>query len=168
VHNWTAYVITPNKYFSAEILQSTVIESVIDSIDDPRGTPDKSRSKSLLDLPIESHIESLQESLLDRSDYLEKRMISVTDGETLFEWRVDLKLLQEIIIYSRRLSDEKLGEIFARGEACLSNRLLMAMAENRLGIKFSYRRASEISKSLVNVGVTEDNGKSRTYGRTVL
>lgn len=168
IHNWTGYVLTPNKYFTAEILQGLVIEGVIDAIDDPLGSPDGSRRGSLLDLPLESHVAALQETLLECRDYLEKREVSGVDGERVFEWRVDLKKVQDLIIQSRRKSDILLSIKFVEGEETMSNRLLREKILLRLGVKMSFRRVSDINKDLVKLECLENNGKVRTYGRDVL
>lgn len=168
VHNWTAHVITPNKYFTAEILQRIVIEAVVDAIDDPHGPPDGSRRGSLLDLPLESHVATLQASLCDRKDYLAKREVFGPDGVTLYEWRVDLKKLQACIIESRNYSDFELGKNFVSGENMMSNRLLQKKIRYTLGVKFSLRRVSDINRDLVNHECLGNNGGVKMYGRDVL
>lgn len=168
VHNWTAHVLTPNPYFTAPILQQLIIEAIVDSIDDPQGTPDGSRRGSVIDLPLKTHVDTLQETLQGSKDYLEKREVSGVDQVRLFEWRIDLKKLQRIVIACRRSADLSLSRNFLEGETCISTRLLRAKMLNQVGVNISLKRSSEIISMMVEAGWVENNGNVRTYGRDVL
>ena len=167
-NNWRAYVLTQNKYFTKKRLQYLVIHAVRQAIDKPIGTPDGARQRSLLDVPIESHCGALLDALKDRCDYLEKQTICDLEIGEKYEWRVDVKKIQEIIILARQQEDLALGKELLRGEIFMSDNLLQKKIYHTLGVCFSARRVREITRLLTEQGYLKCNGYLRTHGREVV
>lgn len=166
-HHLTVYIITENKYFSQEILQGLIIEAITDALITPQGTPDGTRQRSLFDTPPEAHLDALRGALLDRCDYLQKREILTAAGDR-YEWRVDCKMLQEMIATIRTEQDAKLALSVIQGDLFISNRLLYKKILRYQGRAFSERRIRALMSELEEQEAIRGNGKLRTYGRNVL
>jgi hypothetical protein len=166
-HNLIAYILTDNKYFTERICKGLIAEALIDSLDAPLAAPDGPRQRSLLDAPIDTHIGALQAALSDRNDYLAFRLISTVAGER-YEWRVDMRRLQEMIADVRRQCDAELCKELIRGDLFISDRLLTKKLLRSVGVAFSDRRIRDVMRSLELQGVIRGNGHLRTMGRDVL
>jgi hypothetical protein len=167
-NNWKAYILTQNKYFTSEKLKTLVLQAVERSFDEPIGAPDGARNRSLLDLPLETHCEALLDALRDRCDYLEKRVFSDDEIGEKYEWRVDMKTVQDILIETRKTLDLKLGQTLIQGEVFMSDNLLYKKIYHTVGVCFSARRVREITRGLTERGYLKNNGNLRTHGREVV
>lgn len=166
-HNWTCYVITENKYFTEGLLKDLLIEALIDALDSPLDAPDGPRQRSLLDAPIDTHIDALQAALRERSEYLSFRTISTSAGER-YEWRIDLRTLQTIVSEVRQAQDVELCKRLIRGDIFISDRLLEKKILHTIGVAFSDRRIRDVMHTLEMQGIIKGNGHLRTHGREVL
>ena len=159
---------TQNKYFTQERLQYLVIHAVRQAIDEPLGVPDGARRGSLLDLPIEEHCGALLGTLHDRCEYIEKRVFCDEERGERYEWRVDIKKIQDLIIAIRRQKDLDLGKEMIQGEVFMSDHLMHKKIYHTFGVYFSARRVREITRGLTDLGYLKNNGALRTHGREVM
>lgn len=166
-HNWICYLVTDNKYFTEPICKGLVSEALIDALDAPLAAPDGPRQRSVLDAPIDTHLAALLATLHDRSDYVSFRLISTVAGER-YEWRIDMRRLQEMIAEVRRQCDTELCKELIRGDLFVSDRLLTKKLLRSVGVAFSDRRIRDVMRSLEMQGVIRGNGHLRTMGRDVL
>jgi hypothetical protein len=167
-NNWRGYVLTQNKYFTSEKLKYLVIHAVRQAIDEPIGVPDGARKRSLLDLPIETHCDALLDALKDRCDYIEKQTFINQETGERYEWRVNVKKIQDLIIEIRRVKDFELGKELIKGEIFMSDNLLYKKIYHTIGVCFSARRVREITRLLTEQGYLKNNGHLRTHGREVV
>jgi hypothetical protein len=166
-HNWICYVSTSNKYFTREILTELIIDAMVNALDAPLAAPDGPRQRSLLDAPMDTHIDAVGVTLSAHRDYLTKQTISTPAGER-YEYRIDLKALRRLIIATRRAQDVEVSKTLLQGEVYMSDRLLEKRFLRFTGIAISNRRAREIMQALVDQGLLKNNGNLRTAGREVL
>ena len=166
-HGMTVYVETANRFFTLAILQTIVVTAIMDALDAPLSAPDGPRQRSLLDAPIDTHLDAVQGALREHCNYIQKHTILGPDGER-YEWRVDLRQVQQIIIETRRSQDVEMAKTLLQGELFMSDRLLEHHILHRVGVCFSNRRIREITKILVEEGILKNNGNLRTHGREVL
>lgn len=167
-NNWRGYVLTQNKYFTSEKLKYLVIHAVRQAIDAPIGVPDGARRRSLLDVPLETHCDALLDALLDRCDYLEKRVFCDAEIGEKYEWRVNVKMIQDLLIETRKVQDLELGKQLLQGEVFMSDNLMSKKLYHTIGVCFSARRVREITRALTELGYLKNNGKLRTHGREVV
>jgi len=168
-HGWTAYVETRNPFFTQKILTEIVITAITEALDAPLDAPDGPRRRSVLDAPIDTHIDAVQGALSERYEYLQKQTISTEHGER-YEWQIDLRSVQRILIETRQTQDVEISKkiIAEHGKFFVSDRLLEKQILHRIGVCFSNRRVREITKALVDEGVLKNNGHLRTHGREVV
>jgi hypothetical protein len=166
-HNWTLYLVTDNKYFSQTLLKDLIIEAMTDALDMPLNAPDGVRQRSLLDAPIDTHLDALQAALRERTDYVSFRTISTINGER-FEWRVDLRMIQAIVSEVRKAQDVELCKHLIQGDLFVSSRLLEKKILHSVGVAFSDRRLRDALALMEAQGLIKGNGHLRTHGREVL
>jgi len=166
-HRWTLYVIPPNAYCTWPILHEFVIEAVLRSCESPLGSPQGPEARSLFESPPEPHLDALRGALADRSDYAEIHHISTGRGERL-EYRINLRMIQDIMIAVRREQDILIAVKLMQGELFMSERLLNLKLRRRYGREISMRRCKQIMNDLVAMGLCKNNGNLRTAGREVL
>lgn len=145
-----------------------VIHAVRQAIDEPIGKPDGARKRSLIDVPIETHCDALLDALKDRGDYIEKQTFIDQETGERYEWRVDVKKIQDLIIAIRREKDLELGKELIKGEIFMSDNLMHKKIYHTIGICFSARRVREITRGLTEQGYLKNNGYLRTHGREVV
>jgi hypothetical protein len=85
-----------------------------------------------------------------------------------YEWRVDIKKIQNLIIEIRRTKDIDLGKEMIQGEIFMSDNLLHKKIYHAIGVCFSARRVREITRGLTEQGFLRNNGNLRTHGREVM
>lgn len=168
-HGWTAYVETVNRFFTQAILQELIISALTKSLDAPLNAPDGPRSRSIIDAQIDTHIDAVQGALRERCEYIKKQTISTELGER-YEWKIDLRILQRILIETRLTQDVVMSKKIIRdnGPFPVSDRLLEKHILHRIGVCFSNRRIREITKVLIDQGILKNNGNLRTHGREVI
>ncbi|MGD9125739.1 MAG: hypothetical protein PVH19_00035 [Planctomycetia bacterium] len=166
-HNWTLYVVPPNAFFSWPLMQRYLIEALIQALEAPRGAPDGPQQRSLFESPPEPHCDALRGALAERSDYAEIHHIQTGRGERL-EYRINLRLIQEIVIQVRREQDTLIAVKLLQGEIFMSERLLNLKLRRLYGREFSTRRCRQIMHDLVTMGLCKNNGNLRTAGREVM
>lgn len=167
VHNWRYHVIPSNPYFTQSLLQGLVTEAVIESLESPVGTLNSSQRRSLFVAPPVAHIEALKEVMRDRTDYIEKATIMTGVGERV-EYKIDLQVIQHLVIEIRRAQDVLMAIQILPGEIWVSDRGLEERIYRMYGRRFSNRRCRDILHTLEEQGVIKNNGKLRTFGREVL
>ena len=167
-NNWRGYVLTQNKYFTSERLKYLVIHAVRQAIDEPIGVPDGARKRSLLDVPLETHCDALLDALKDRCEYLEKQTFCDEETGERYEWRVDVKMIQDLLIAARKVQDFELGKQLLQGEVFMSDNLMSKKLYHTIGVCFSARRVREITRLLTEQGYLKNNGHLRTHGREVV
>lgn len=166
-HNWRYHVIPPNKYFSTSLLQELVTEALIESLESPVDPLNSAQHRSLFVAPPVAHVEALQKAMLDRTDYIEKGAILTGVGERI-EYRIDLQIIQYLVIEIRREQDVEMALQILPGEIWVSDRGLEERIYRMYGRRFSNRRCRDILHALEEQGVIKNNGKLRTFGREVL
>lgn len=168
IRNWSLVVISYDESFSQGELQDIIIECILACIDAPHGAPDRARQRALLDAPLSAHCEALENALLVRRDYIQKRGVKSTEGITGEEFNVNLKRVNEIIVEVRTRKDVDLVAEIIEGDKTISYRSLQDKLKYRLGVYFSNPRIAAVMKGLDKRGKTERNGKLRTYGRDII
>jgi hypothetical protein len=148
-------------------VQEYLIEAVIQSCDAPLDAPDGPRQRSLFDAPPEAHCDALREALAERSDYAEIHHISTEIGERI-EYRIKLRMIQDIVIRVRREQDVLIAVKLMQGEIFFSDRLLNLKMRKLYGREFSNRRCRQIMNDLVDMGYCKNNGHLRSAGREVI
>ena len=166
-HNYNAFITSTNRYFSTEKLKGLVWEAIEKSLDNPYNPPKNARLRSLIDAPIDTHMDALQDALLERETYIEKQSISGGGGEAIV-YRVDLKMLERIVIDVRQEQDVELALHLIAGEIFMSDRFLEKKILNTVGVAFSNRRCRLIMHALEEIGAVKKNGNLRTAGREVM
>jgi len=168
IRNWCLFVLSYDEDFTQGELQDIVIECVLASIDAPQGAPDGARRGALIDAPLEAHCGALEDTLLVRKDYLEKRGVGSVDGIHGEEFVVNLRKLNQIIIETRVRKDIDLVTKLIEGDKTISYRGLQDKLRYRLGVYFSARRIKRIMENLDKRGKTERNGGLRSHGRDII
>lgn len=166
-HHFIIYVITANKYFTAEILTGIIIEAITDALITPQGTPDGPRLRSLFESPPEPHLDALKNALREHGEICHKRTIQTGAGDR-FEWQIDCMAIQRIIADVRKTEDSKLAHDLIAGDLFTSHRLLQKKIYRYYGRAFSDKRIREVMLMLESQGVIRGNGHVRTHGRNVL
>jgi len=168
IRNWSLFVLSYDENFTQGELQDIIIECILASIDAPQGAPDGARRGALIDAPLDAHCDALENALLVRRDYMEKRGVESADGITGEEFIVNLRKLNQIIIETRVRKDIDLVTELIEGDKTISYRGLHDKLRYRLGVYFSDRRVRRIMKNLDKRGKTAPNGSLRTYGRDII
>jgi len=168
IRNWYLFVLSYDEDFTQGELQDIIIECILASIDAPQGAPDGARRGALIDAPLAAHCDALEDTLLVRKDYLEKRKVESSDGVTGEEFIVNLRKLNQIVVEVRQRKDLDLVTELIEGDKTISYRGLHDKLKYRLGVYFSVQRIRRIMKNLDKRGKTAPNGHLRTYGRDVI
>lgn len=163
-HNWIAHVITGNMYFTLSLVQGMVIEALLESL---MCAPDGSPYYSLTNPPLETHLEALRRALLGSQAYLDKGTVFTGAGERI-DYRIDLRLLQHLVIQIRKEQDVALAAKLLPGEIFMSDRLLCKKIHHTIGVNFPLKRCQDIMHMLADLGYVENNGNIRYCGREVL
>lgn len=166
-HNWTLYIVPPHKFCTWPIVQNYLIQAIVRSCESPLGSPSGPEERSLFEAPPEPHLEALRGALSDRSDYAEIHHIQTGRGERI-EYRIKLRMIQEIMIQVRREQDVMIAVKLMHGELFMSERLLNMKLRRLYGREFSLRRCKQIMDDLLTMGACKNNGHLRTAGREVL
>jgi hypothetical protein len=166
-HHFIVYVVTANKYFTAELLIGILIEAITDALIAPQGTPDGPRQRSLFDAPPAPHLDALKIALQEHGGYLQTRTIQTGAGERI-EWQIDCQQVQQVIAEVRKVEDAKLAQRLIAGDLFISNRLLAKKFYRYHGRALSEKRIRDIMLTLEMQGIIRGNGHLRTYGRDIL
>jgi hypothetical protein len=165
-HHFIIYVITDNKYFTADILTGIIIEAITDALRTPQGAPDGPQQRSLFDAPPASHLAALQNALRGHGELCQKRTIQTGAGDR-FEWQIDCLVIQRVIADVRKAEDSKMAHMMIAGDLFTSYRLLQKKIYCYYGLAFSDKRIRDIMLTLEMQGIIHGNGHLRTYGRDI-
>jgi hypothetical protein len=152
-HGWTGYIETVNRFLSLEKLNEIICRALVTALDAPCDAPDGPRQRSLLDAPIDAHVDAVQDALREPQKYLRKWVILTSHGER-YQWQVDLRVIQSILITVRRDQDVLMVKkiISENGGFPISQQLLGKLILHRVGVCFSNRRVRQVATIIKNNG----------------
>jgi hypothetical protein len=166
-HHFIVYLITDNKYFTAEILQNIISEALQDALCAPQDPPSRAPCRDLFPTPPRAHLDALHRALCGRDDYLKKRTILTGAGEK-FEWQVDCQVIRRIVADVRLAEDVLIALQMIGGDLFVSERLLKQKFWHTHGRALSDHRLREILYALEDAQFVKGNGHTKTYGRDIL
>lgn len=153
-----------------DFLQELICRAVIDTFETPLGTPDGTEERSLIEGLLDTHQETLCETLYDLNTYLTKiTKHAPRAGEKIrHEYQIDLREIMRIVKEVRLNEDLSLIWDLIRNDYFVSIRLLEKKIFINTGKAFSKRRISEALTELERQNLVKSNGHLRTYGREVI
>lgn len=172
-HNGIIHLYSPDPWLPFSDLQDLVWHALEQSLDEPLAAPTGPRERSLIDAPIDTHMDALKDALMTSTAYLKRMRADHLDfdngeEERLYEYQIDLSVVQRIVIRTREEQDTKLAEQLIKGEPFISDRLLESKIRHTIGVAFSQRRIRAIMHRLIQEKKIKNNGRLHSRGREVL
>jgi hypothetical protein len=168
-HHYVVYLFsqTPVKL---DFLQAVIADTVIRSCCDPIGALTETEKQSVLKTPPATHLETLSETLLGEKTYLSftRQPPGEGGGEVRYEYRVNLRKLQQLIQAVRLQEDVKLIRRLIQGDYYTSLRLLAHKVYFNTGRVFSRKRLETAVLYLETQGILTRDDQVRTEGRRIV
>ena len=139
-------------------------------LDTLRGTPPETPSETPHETPLSTLLDTLRETLVSSDTYLTKHKHDAVGErqETLWEYQIDLNVIQGIITNVWLYADMCQAWSLIRDDDFVSVRVLQAKLLMATGKPYSLRCVNRILDALTQEGLLRDNGRMRTRGREVV